>query len=124
MRTMAVVMIDVDAENALELAAAGDQDLVQALAPHRADKALGVGVRLGRLDRRSYDLDVLAAEDLIEGPAELESRSWIRKRDGEARSASDQASWRACCATHAPLGCQVQPTTCTLRLPSSMKKRT
>jgi hypothetical protein len=71
MRTMAVVMIDVDAEDALELAAAGDQEPVQALAPHRADKALGVGVRLGRLDRRSDDLDALAAEDLIEGPAEL-----------------------------------------------------
>jgi hypothetical protein len=38
MRTMAVVMIDVDAEDALELAAAGDQDPVQAFAPHRADK--------------------------------------------------------------------------------------
>ena len=71
MRTMAVVMIDVDPEDALELAAAGDQEPVQALAPHRADKALGVGVRLGRLDRRSDDLDALAAEDLIEGPAEL-----------------------------------------------------
>ena len=68
MGTMAVVMIDVDAEDALELAAAGDQDPVQALAPHRADKALGVGVRL---DRRSDDLDALAAEGLIEGPAEL-----------------------------------------------------
>ena len=45
MRTMAVVMIDVDAEDALELAAAGDQDPVQALAPHRAHKARGVGVR-------------------------------------------------------------------------------
>ena len=68
MRTMAVVMIDVDAEDALELAAARDQDPVQALAPHSADKPLGVGVRLRRLDRRSDDLDALAAEDLIEGP--------------------------------------------------------
>jgi hypothetical protein len=41
-----------------------------------------------------------------------------------ARSASDQASWRACCAAQAPFGFWVQPSRCTRSLPSSMKNRT
>jgi hypothetical protein len=124
MRTMAVVVIDVDGEDALELAAAGDQDPVQALAPHRADKALGVGVRLGRLDRRSDDLDAVAAEDLIEGAAELlvaivdqgaRRRGSVGERPGElARVLRDPCAARMPGAAHS----------CTLRLPSSMKKRT
>jgi hypothetical protein len=54
MRTMAVVMIDVDAEDVLELAAAGDQDPVEALAPHvptkRSANALASAVNCARRD--------------------------------------------------------------------------
>ena len=66
MRTMAVVMIDVGVQDVLELATAGDQDPVEALAPHGADEALGKRVRLRSVDRSSDDLDPLAAEDLVE----------------------------------------------------------
>jgi hypothetical protein len=51
MRTMAVVMIDVGVQDALELATAGDEDPVQALAAHGADEALGERVGLWSLDR-------------------------------------------------------------------------
>src|SRR5437588_485243 len=71
MRPMAVVVIDVHAEDALELPAADDQDQVEALTPHGADEALGERVRLRRLDRRSHDLDPLTLKHGVEGGAEL-----------------------------------------------------
>jgi hypothetical protein len=46
MRTMAVVVIDVGVQDAFELATAGDQDPVEALALHGRDEALGKRVRL------------------------------------------------------------------------------
>ena len=67
MRTMAVVVIDVGVQDALELATARDQDPFEALAPHGADEALGKCVRLRSLDRCSDDLDPLAADDLVVG---------------------------------------------------------
>ena len=74
MWTMAVVVIDVGVQDALELATAGDQHPVEALAPHGADEALGKRVGLRSLDRCSDDLYPLAAEDLVEGAAELRRR--------------------------------------------------
>jgi hypothetical protein len=61
----------VNAEHALELAAVDDQDPVEALAPERADPALGVGVGVWRSDRRADDRHAFAAEDLVEAAAEL-----------------------------------------------------
>src|SRR3954447_10877851 len=49
MRTMAVVVIDVGVQDALKPAMAGDQDPVEALAPHGADEALGECVGLWSL---------------------------------------------------------------------------
>jgi hypothetical protein len=88
MRTMAVVMIDVGVQDALELVTAGDQDPVEALAPNGADEALGKRVGLRSLDRCSDDLDPLAAEDLVEGPGELrvaivDQEAWRRGSVGE-----------------------------------------
>jgi hypothetical protein len=67
---------------------AGDQDPVEALAPHGADEALGKRVRLRSLDRCSDDLDPVAAEDLVEGAAELrvaivDQEAWRRGAVGE-----------------------------------------
>ena len=55
MRTVAVVVLDVGVQDALELATAGDQDPVEALAPHGADEALGKRVCPRSLDRCSDD---------------------------------------------------------------------
>jgi hypothetical protein len=71
MRPMPVVLHDVDVQHALELRAADDQDPVEALAPHRTDKALGVRIGTRRLDRRLDDLEPLASEDLVERGGEL-----------------------------------------------------
>jgi hypothetical protein len=44
--TVGVVVLDVDSEDLLEVAAPEDQQPVQALGPHRADPALGVGTSM------------------------------------------------------------------------------
>src|SRR6266542_7128578 len=66
-----VEVADVDVEDMLELAATEDQEPVEALPAHAADPAFGVGVRVRRLDRRPDDLHAFAAEDAVEGAAEL-----------------------------------------------------
>jgi hypothetical protein len=47
-----VVVTAVDAEHVLEMAAAEDEDPVEAISAESADPALGVSVRVRRLDRR------------------------------------------------------------------------
>jgi len=68
---MAVVVPDVGAKRALELAAAEDQHPVEAIAPHRADEAFGDSVGLRGLHRCSDDRDALASKDLVERVGEL-----------------------------------------------------
>ena len=50
--TVMVVVGDVDPEHLLEVSSPANQQPVQALGPHRADPALGVGVGVGRLQWR------------------------------------------------------------------------
>ena len=49
--TVAVVMLDVDPQDLLKVAAPDDQQPVQALGPDRAHPAFRVGIRRGRPDR-------------------------------------------------------------------------
>src|SRR4030095_16735330 len=69
--TVAVVMLDVDPKDLLEVAATDDQQPVQALGPDRAHPALGVGVHRGCPHRRAEHLTTLRAEHLVETAAEL-----------------------------------------------------
>ena len=59
MRTMAVVMIDIGVQDALELTTADDQDPVEALAPtvptKRSASAFACGAWIGRLSRPSWN---------------------------------------------------------------------
>ena len=70
-RPVGVVVLDVDAQHALEVAAVEDQQPVEAVAADGADEALGDGVCLrcphGRLD----DPDAAGAEHLVERAAVL-----------------------------------------------------
>ena len=70
-RALLVVVADVHAEYALELAAAEDQQPVQALTPDAADPALDVRVGVRRPERCPDDPYPLAMEDGVEGAAEL-----------------------------------------------------
>jgi hypothetical protein len=64
-------MAGIDAQDVLELAAAEDQQPVEALTTNAADPALGVRIRVRRLDRRPDHSDSFASEDVIEAAAEL-----------------------------------------------------
>jgi hypothetical protein len=68
--TMTVVIPDVAVEDAKEVAAAGDQKLVQAFPGHGAHPPLGNGVGVGSLDRRTDNLGADRAPDGIESPGE------------------------------------------------------
>ncbi len=71
MRPMAVVVIDVNVQDALKLLAAADQEPIEAVASDGADPAFGERVCLGCAKRGADDLDAFAAEDLVEGATEF-----------------------------------------------------
>ncbi len=101
----------------VRLAAADDQEPVEALASERAYPRFGIRVCVRRADRRSDDLDALALEDGIEAPLNLLSRSWIRRRNGSRRSATVMSKLRACRATQRPSGFAVQRSVRNARFP-------
>src|SRR6266496_3837904 len=68
---MLVVMAGTDAKHVLQLAAAEDEQAIEALATHAADPAFGVGVPVRRPDGCADHRDPFACQDLIEAAAEL-----------------------------------------------------
>ena len=62
-----VLVVDEDAQNALEMAAAEDEDPVKAVRPDCPYPPLGVGVRFGCPDRCRDDRDLFTSEDLVDG---------------------------------------------------------
>src|SRR5215211_5107739 len=118
-RALGVVVVDVDAQDAVELPWADDQQPVQALGPRGPDEALGVCVGLWRAERRLDHRDALGAKDLVESAGELESRSRIS--NAMSPSAALRLRLRACWATQRPSGFAVAPARWTRRVCSSMK---
>jgi hypothetical protein len=95
MRPMPVVMARIDAKHVFELAAAEDEQPVEALATHAADPALGVCVRVRCPDGGADHGDPFALEDVIEAAAEL----GVAIMDQEAeRLARDRRSPSVGCA--------------------------
>ena len=70
-RALAVVVVDEHLQHALEVALPADQQPVEALAANGAHEALRMCVGLGRPKGRQDDPDSVAAEDFVEGAAEL-----------------------------------------------------
>ena len=103
MGTVAVVVPSVDAQDAMKVPAAGDQELVKALPAHGADPALGDGVGVWRLDRCADDLGADRAPDVIEGLGELAVTVADQESDGRGVVVVARRL-RACWATHAPVG--------------------
>ncbi len=121
MQPLVVVVADVDAEHAPEVAPVEDQQPVQALGTHGADEALDDRFRL-RYSHRGLDApDALATEDLVEGAAVLAVAVADQEADASAKS---RPRLRACWVTQAPLGFFVQPASQTRRLSFAMKKKT
>jgi hypothetical protein len=123
-RTLLVEVADVDAQDVLELAATEDREPVETLPAHAADPAFGVGVRVRRLDRRSDDLDAFAAEDAVEGTAELCVPIVDQEARPPARSSRSISRLRACWVIHDVSGVLVQATYSTRRVPIETKKST
>ena len=73
-----VVVLDVNAEDVLELAATEDQQPVKALTADAADPALHVCARVRRPHRRMNDLDLLPASSALKCWGNFASRSWMR----------------------------------------------
>src|SRR6266540_2303351 len=67
MRSLAVVVVDVDAEHAFEVTAVEDQQPVETLGTQSADEALRDCVGFRCAHRRLHDADAFAAEHLVEG---------------------------------------------------------
>ena len=124
MWTLLVEVPDVDAEDVLELAATEDQQPVEALPPHAADPAFGVGVRVRRLDRRPDDLDAFTAKTPSKARLNFVSRSWIKKRGRSPRSSRSMSRLRACWLIQAVSGVLVQATYSTRRVPIETKNKT
>jgi hypothetical protein len=70
-RPVGVVVVDVDAQNALKLLAAADQEPVEAVAADGADPAFGERVCFRCAKRGADDLDAFASEDVVEDATEL-----------------------------------------------------
>src|SRR5262245_23904786 len=117
-------MIDEDGQHALEMPRVQNQEPVQTLRPSRPHEAFRDPIRLRRLDRRPNNPRALGLKNGTKPDVNVRSLSRIRNRIGSARSASVQATCRACCVTHSLSGCAVQPARCTRRLAISMKNNT
>ena len=77
-----VVVPAVDAEHVFEMAAAEDEDPVEAVGADGSHPAFGVGVRVGRLHGRADHVEALGVEDLIERTAELRVAIVDQKSEG------------------------------------------
>jgi hypothetical protein len=78
-------MVDVHAQDALKLPAAADEEPVEAVASDGADPAFCERLCLRRANRGADDLDALAAEDHVEGMAEL-AVAVVAQEAGRCRS--------------------------------------
>jgi hypothetical protein len=70
-RPLGVVVVDVDADDAFEVATVEDQQPVETFRTDGSDEALGEAIRLQRAQRRLHGADALAVENLVEGGAVL-----------------------------------------------------
>jgi len=66
-----VVVVDVVADDTLEVSLVPDDGAIEELAACRSDPALGKRVGHWRADRSLEDLEPFGAEDLVEGVDEL-----------------------------------------------------
>jgi hypothetical protein len=121
---MGVVVLDVDPQHLLEVAAADNQQPVQALGADRPDPAFGVGVGVGRLHRRDQHLNAVRPEHVVEGARELRVAVVQDEAQPPFSSPSTTSRLRACWVTQPLLGLAVTPARWTRRVSSSMKNST
>ena len=105
--TVMVVVGDVDPEHLLEVSSPANQQPVQALGPHRADPALGVGVGVGACT--GVTSASVPSDRNTSSKARVNFASRSRMRNRGRRFPSISSRLRACWATQAPSGWAVTP---------------
>lgn len=123
-RSMTVVMLDVDAQHRLQVTSPEDEDAVQALTPERADEPLGECLRFRRPDRSADDSRALGRKHLIDRTAELAVALMGEKPERLCSFVEVEVKFLACWVTQAPSGLVVQPARWTRLVASSMNTRT
>jgi hypothetical protein len=103
-RSVGVVVIDVFAEDVVEMSPAGDEDSVGALAPGAGDPMLADRVRPRRLYRRGDDPHVGRGEDRVERVGVFGIPVSDQDFKPSVRSLMSISVFRACCTVHAALG--------------------
>jgi hypothetical protein len=116
-RSFFVIVPQILSEDPLQMALPEDQEVVQALPPHRLYEALGKGVGLRGADRGTDDAHALGPKHLIERARELGVA--IADEEADRRLARIQLE-----ATQAERGWAETPAMCTLLVDSSMKNST
>jgi hypothetical protein len=109
MWSMAVVMVNEDANDQLEMLAVEDQEPIQTLRANRPHKPFRDTVGLRSAKRRANDLYPIAPEDLVETLGELLISIANQEAERFLRTANVHVSCRACRVTHGPLGLGVHP---------------
>ena len=121
---MAVVVLDVEVQDANKLPTPSDQEVVQALPAQGADPALGDGVGVGSLDRRADDLGAEPVPHVVEGSGELAVTVAEQEPDGGGVLIERRDEVAGLLRDQAPVGVAVTPARCTRRLCSWMKNST
>ena len=101
---MAVVVVDEDANDLLEMLAVEDQEPIQTLRANRPHEPFRDAVGLRRAKRRANDLHPIALEDPVKTLGELLIPIANQEAERFLASANVHVSCRACCVTHGPLG--------------------
>ena len=123
-RAVGVEVLDILAQDDVEVAWSGDQDVIEAFPAQRADDRSPIAFARGawggvRMIRMSAP-----AKTASNAVVNLLSRSRIRNRNRSARSPRSMSRLRACWVIQAPVGWAVIPARCTRRRPCSITTRT
>ena len=115
-RACGVEVADVLGDHAVQMPVVEHQDMVEALATQRAEKAFADGVHVGRAHRRADYPDAGSNGQRIEGNPKLV----VSVANQQLRCHAEGVALRSCCATHACDGMRVVAANTTLRVASSM----
>ena len=123
-RALFVVMPDIDAQDAIELASAEDEQPVQALPPQAADPAPMCAFAFGAWSGVRMTLIPSLWKAASKARPNFASRSWIRNRGCRPRSSRSMSRLRACWTIQAPSGLLVEAMYSIRRLPMRMNAST
>ena len=124
MWTIIVIVLGVFGKDLGQMPLVEDQHPVEHLTAERSDNPLTDRIRPWSVRRGFDDPEAVGSEDLVEGRGELGVPVTDQEPQRIHPGAQPMARFRACWATHVPVGLAVMPATCSLRVPCSMNTST